>query len=357
MGVLRNIAGFVLRWLDAVAAFMVATIGRFVSPRVVRLVEDDDGSGFTLRLPKEVSSAPVRLRLDGTAAVPEFPESVAKSIRGNRVEVVLRPSRFIFRPLELPRRAIEFLDGIVRAQIDRLTPWAAGDAVFGWGRPTDIANERISVMVAATARTVVRPILQALSALGAASIVVLTAPADSPAAAASIKVYDQSVRGLLDPRRVSRILLVVLLVAAAAASVALAADFVIGGSLEARQSDLARSINARRIQLRGGQNVIARDATALLDRRKHETPATVIVLEALSEILPDDTYVTELHVEGNKLQIVGVTRDAPGLIRLIEHSPHFTRATFFAPTTRAPTDPGDRFHIEAHVEPVNTPRS
>jgi general secretion pathway protein L len=373
MSLLRNIAGFVLRWLEAVAGLLVATIGRFVSPRVVRLVEQDDGSGFMLRLPNEASneafkhapkqagkdapSAPARLRLDDPAAVPELPESVARSIRGNRVEIVLRPSRFVFRQLELPRRAIEFLDGIVRAQIDRLTPWAASDAVFGWGRPADVDNDRIAVMVAATARTMVRPILQAVSGMGAASIAVMTAPADGAAADTRIKVYDQSVRGLLDARRVSRFLLVLLLVAAGAASVALAADFIVGGDLEARQSDLARSINARRVELRGGQNGPTHDATALLDRRKRETPATVIVLEALSEILPDDTYVSELHVEGNKLQIVGVTRDAPGLIRLIEHSPHFTHATFFAPTTRAPTDPGDRFHIEAHIEPVNTPRS
>jgi general secretion pathway protein L len=355
MSALRNIAGFILRWLEAVAAFLVASIGRVVSPRVVRLVEEDDGSGFTLRLPKETSAVPARVQLDD--ATTELSESAARSIRGNRVEVVLRPSRFVFRQLELPRRAIGFLDGIVRAQIDRLTPWAAADAVFGWGRPADITNDRIAVMVASTARAMVRPILQAVSASGAASIAVLTAPADSPTAAASIKVYDQSVRGMLDARRVSRMLLVVLLLAAGAAGVALAADFVIGGDLAARQDDLARSINARRVLLRAGQGGVASDATALLVRRKHETPATVIVLEALSKILPDDTYVTELRVEGNKVQITGVTRDAPALIRLIEQSAHFTRATFFAPTTHAPTDPGDRFHIEAHVEPVNTPRS
>jgi general secretion pathway protein L len=94
-----------------------------------------------------------------------------------------------------------------------------------------------------------------------------------------------------------------------------------------------------------------------LERRKHQTPSSVIVLEVLSQILPDHTYVTELRIEGDKLRVMGVTRDAPGLIRLIEQSPHFTRATFFAPTTKAPTDPGERFHIEAQIEPVFQLRS
>ena len=87
----------------------------------------------------------------------------------------------------------------------------------------------------------------------------------------------------------------------------------------------------------------------LLAKRKQATPSSVMVLEALSRALPDSTYVTELRIEGDKVQVVGMTQDAPTLIRLLEQSPQFTRATFFAPTTRAANEPGERFHIEAHI--------
>jgi general secretion pathway protein L len=355
MTLLRDIGEFVIRWLEIVAAAIVAALGRFVSPRVVRITEEADGSGFTLR--KVDNGGRVeRLAADGGLAG-ALSREAAKAIKGNRVEIVLRPTRFVSRQVELPRRAVEFLDGIIRAQIDRLTPWSAADAVFGWGHPADIASDRISIMVVATARAALRPLIDTLSELGAASIAILTAPADGGAAAGTIKVYDQSIRGTLDAMRLSRILLLVLLVAAGAASLAVAADATLGARLEAREQDLTQEINQRRALLRGGQAAIARSASAVLDRRKQETPATVIVLEALSTILPDHTYVTELRVEGDKVQVIGVTQDAPGLIELIEQSPHFKRATFFAPTTRSATDPGERFHIEAHVEPVNTPRS
>ena len=114
-------------------------------------------------------------------------------------------------------------------------------------------------------------------------------------------------------------------------------------------------------RFRRGAPPFAPAATAAIVRRLRcwsgantKRPSSVIMLEALSQLLPDHTYVTELHLAGSKLQIVGITRDAPSLIPLIEQSKHFTRATFYAPTTRAPSDPGERFHIETRVEPKNT---
>ena len=164
--------------------------------------------------------------------------------------------------------------------------------------------------------------------------------------------------GHLDAARLSRALAIVLGVAARWRRCSRwSSSSYIGDSLGAQESELARQISARRAAIRAGSDGGDRSPVAALERRKYETPSSVIVLEALSRVLPDHTYVTELHLAGNKLQIVGITRDAPSLIPLIEQSQHFTRATFYAPTTRSPSDPGERFHIEARVEPKNTART
>ena len=171
-------------------------------------------------------------------------------------------------------------------------------------------------------------------------------------------MFEQSAAGALEVRQVRRLLVAGLVIVAVLAGLATASDIVIGsGSARARQNDVSRRIAERRGIIRAGNDAVTNSALAKLARRKNQTPANVIVLEALSNVLPDNTYVTELRIEGDKVQVVGITSDAPSLIRLIEQSPHFSRATFFAPTTRSPSDPGDRYHIEARIKPVFSPPS
>jgi general secretion pathway protein L len=342
-------------WIDCIANALIALRRRFSTSYTLHLVEGSD-SAFTA-VPADGTQQqdePGRVRIVDGELVGLLPEIFRTQARGNCIEVVLQPSRFMFRPLELPHRAAEFLDGIVRAQIDRLTPWPAEDAAFGWSGPSEIANDRIVVTVAATARASIVPFVQSLAGLGADSIAVSTVAPDQPTGATSIKVFEQKGRAALQIQSLRRALVAVLLAAALAAALAYAADGIVGGSLQARQDDVVRKIAADQASILarndGGDSV-----TAGLERRKQQTPSSVIVLEALSRIFPDDTYVTELRIVGNKMQVVGITRDAPSLIRLIAQSSYFAQASFFAPTTRSPSQRGENFHIEAQILPVFTP--
>jgi len=340
------------RWIESVAGTISALFDRPRSNRNVQIVEEEPDT-FTLHAAsgRKGKLPDLRIRIANGAVEGGVPERWAKMLRGSRAEMILRANRFLFRPLELPKRAIEFLDGIVRAQIDRLTPWTASEAVFGWTPPADAANDRIELTVAATARALVAPYVQAIADLGARSVAVLTVPGDAGSQAAPIRVFEQRARGVLEADRIRRVLAALFVVSGLAAVTSMGYAAVALDSLDAEQQALSRKIAARRAALRTGPE-FAVSARRMLERRKQTTPSTVIVLEALSQILPDHTFVTELRIEGDKLQVVGVTRDAPALIALIEQSPHFTHAAFYAPTTRTPGDPGERFHIEAHIKPI-----
>jgi len=335
-------------WTGTVAAAIVAGFDRVVSPRVVRLIEDDQG-GFAIETAGRPDNVPARIAFaDGALSTP----NLAPVIKGSRVEIVLQPTRFLFRPLELPARAADFLDGIVRAQIDRLTPWSASEAVFGCSPPVESGPESITTVIAATTRKVAMTYVQAVSIFHPAAIAVCTDVAERNAG--RVKVFEQKARGHLDAVRLSRALFAGLAGTAVCALLAVIAAAYVADSLGAQEDELARQISQRRAAIRASSDGGDRSPLAALERRKRETPASVIVLDALTQVLPDHTYVTELHMAGTKLQIVGITRDAPSLIPLIEQSQHFTRATFYAPTTRSSSEPGERFHIEARIEPKNT---
>jgi len=349
MNRLRQIGESFSRWIDSVAENVHSLIDRWRGvQRRVQLIEQEQDT-FTLHAVGSTNDASLpdqRIRIAQGAIAETLSADWLETFRGSRAELVLRPTRFMFRPLELPKRAAEFLDGIVRAQIDRLTPWTVSEAVYSWTPPIEAGNERIQLTVAATARAQVTPYVQALAALGATAIVVSTVPQEAAAGAAPLKVFEQQSRGALEITRIRRVLMLVLAAAAAMAVISIGVSSIAADSLDSEQQHLTRQISKRRAAMRqdGG------NAQRMLERRKQTTAASVIILEALSKVLPDHTFVTELRVEGGKVKVTGLTRDAPSLIRLIEQSPHFERATFFAPTTQQPGEPGERFHIEARLK-------
>lgn len=353
MKLLRLIIEAISCWVDSVAATINSIFEWMRSQRRVQFIEEENDT-FTFHL-VDSGKSPVlsdhRVQISSGSIVGTLPPKWVSTLRGSRIELVLQPSRFLFRPLELPKRAAEYLEGIVRSQIDRLTPWTANEAVFSWTPPTDAPNDRIHLMIAATARSMIAPYLGAISSLNAASIAVTTTQLNPHAETPPIKFPEQRTRSAVNVQRIRMILMATFLLSGLSAAAAIGISAIASDNLSAEQQELLRKISARKAAMR---NLSEGSALHALEKRKQTTPSSVVALEALSALLPDDTYVTEFRIDGEKLQIVGMTSDAPSLIRLIEQSPHFAHATFFAPTTRSPGTTKEQFHIESHINSVFT---
>ena len=344
--------------IDLVASTVATWVGRLDSPRSVKLVEEECGR-FVLQADQpNVGLSPIFLTSNVNAGqvIDAARDGAATGFSGARVELFLHPDRFLFRSIEFPGRAAEFLDGIVRSQIDRLTPWSAAEAAFGWSKSAAAGTDRIVVTIAAAELALVMPYIRAISHMGPHSVAVFTSMPDSSSGASPIKICEERAQDVSEIARIRRALIMLFVAGGIAAGTTIGAFTIVNAHVQSKQDDVAR----RMADLRPASGATSGTVAAALrevERRKRESPSTVIVLETLSRILPGHTYVTELRVEGNKLRLVGITRDAPSLIELIEQSSRFTRATFFGPTIRSPSEPGERFHIEAIIQPLGAPLS
>ncbi|OPH83988.1 PilN domain-containing protein [Nitrobacter vulgaris] len=336
-------------WIGTVAAALQTSVTRAMPQRRILLKQDATGDFAAIAISKQKGAAlsQITLRL---GQAPVLTEEWRAALRGSQLEIHMRADQVLFRTVDFPKQATDFLDGMVRAQIDRLTPWTADNAVYGMTAPTPAANERIALTLATTSRHAIQPLLDLASSLGAASVEGLIEPPDMEATTRPIRIFEKKLsRPETLATDIPRLLRLTLLGTGMATAATLVVSTYLGGVYDDQRQELQQRISQRRAALRIDQP--GESASSLLARRKQTSPSCVIVLEEISRTLPDSTYVTELRIDADKMQIVGLTRNAPSLIRLLEQSPQFSRATFFAPTTRDRNDPGERFHIEARLKP------
>jgi general secretion pathway protein L len=78
---------------------------------------------------------------------------------------------------------------------------------------------------------------------------------------------------------------------------------------------------------------------------------TVQILAALTNALPDGTFLTDFTLKSGDLTIDGQSSDAARLISVLSAAPGFHDPSFIAPVTRAINGQADLFSIRATVSP------
>ena len=99
-----------------------------------------------------------------------------------------------------------------------------------------------------------------------------------------------------------------------------------------------------------------RKEMAELDQIRSGEISKVEILEELTRLLPDTTWIWNLKYNGKEIELSGFADSASDLIPLLDRSPHFEKVEFLAPVTKEMQMRGDgnkekeRFKIKAKIE-------
>ncbi|MGH7036277.1 MAG: PilN domain-containing protein [Stellaceae bacterium] len=107
--------------------------------------------------------------------------------------------------------------------------------------------------------------------------------------------------------------------------------------------DLQKQIEAQR-----------RDQRVLVDRRR-KTPAVTELLDIITRLTPDNTFLTELQIGNDEVRLIGASTSATALLGLVDQSPSFRNAAFRSPITQDPKLNRERFDISAKIAPRGAP--
>lgn len=265
--------------------------------------------------------------------------------RGSRIVLALDADQVLHKILDLPLVADEGLRDLLYFELDRQTPYRPDQVRYDFriaGRDPAAGRMKVELLVAPV--EAVERLTARAAEWGLEPSAVTVSGLDDVAEPA----FDLSGEVQAAPSRGGRLGLAVLALLAAgllAAAVWLPLEAQRQAALEAEASlSEARKAAVAAADLR---DELDRRATAgsFLVRRKNETPMMTAVLADLTRLLPDDTWLFELHVRDDEVRARGYAPAASSILELIERAPAFRNARFTSPVTRVPGIEAERFDL------------
>ena len=276
-----------------------------------------------------------------------LPLGAVARLAGRR-PVLLRPppGTVLVKTHTVPTAARSDLDQMLRLELGRITPFEADAVHWQWEshpRPNDRAHQDIRLTI--VPRITLAPILDRLDRIG-------IHPRLLEIAGHPVRILDLQGDAASRSRRQSVVRLLAW-TAAALAVAALVLPFALQAwerhktenAIESLRPSMARAEALRR---KLDASSAGRDIVARQRARSGDVPA---ILAAVTRVLPDDTYLTDLTLRQRQLTIGGRSASAATLITALAADPLFRNVAFAAPVTRIEGSAVDVFSIRAEIAP------
>lgn len=340
-------------WLGELGALVPKPLRRAIAGRGDALLFEQSGGNLIVR--RATDGGVVELdRLDLSGPASGHRAAIHEIVRRNasrRTEIVLAlgGEQVLYKVLDLPATAESELRDLLYFELDRQTPYRPEQVRYDF-RVTDTnpVTKRMQVeMVVAPVEAVDRIIALAAD-WGLEPSVVTVAGIDNPAD----PEFDLSGGQREESHRLGRF--------AASALALLAAGLLATSIWLPLEAQRLAAVDAARILTEARNSaVVASDlrddldrmasAGSFLVRRKGETPMVTAVLADLTRLLPDETWLFELHIKGRKVRARGYAPAASTVLELIENSPAFSNPGFSSPVTRVKGVDAERFDLTFEV--------
>ena len=250
--------------------------------------------------------------------------------------VEIPPERLLSKVIDLPARAHAQLDRILSFEIARHFPFPAERVFYRYrviGRSATAAAAAapcVSVEIVAVPRDVVASILGELAAAGVrVGAIALRA---APAAAPLFLGRDP----LVPPQSTARTRR---LLAAGVAMMALIAAVSWPLAQQVRLAAMEREVAALKPSAEAAlrartERQRASDQAAAIAQLLAERPPLIAVLDVLSRVVPDGSWLTSLSISGREVVLQGLSPSAAAIALALGRDPHFGSVVFRSPVAR-----------------------
>jgi general secretion pathway protein L len=341
-------------WSGEIASLVPRTVRQSLSGRRGRQVLVLAGDGTAEFVQQGSGREETLARIDLDAARLAEARSILAAVRQRRgagTALRLPADTALSATMALPLAAEGNLDQVVAFELDRRTPFKH-EEVYHSQRvlQRDAAAKRLSVQLTVVPRRVVDEALALAERLGLALDRVEVAgdasgnllPARPPALAARLPSV-----------AVAALALLTVALAGAAAFIPLDRAHRAAAAL---QDEVAQSKRLAEESARLQKEIDAEiQESGFLAARKRQVPSASEILYAVTHMLPDDTWLSELEVSGGELRVTGYSESASTILALIDQSPRFANGAFRSPVTQDQRVKREQFNIAARIAPPSVP--
>lgn len=340
------IGRFLRWWAKELGSLIPSSLKRLLAPRPAAIVARMEGEEISLSLHRR------RRRVIGMLGMltHRAKRQLMRGVAEGRAETVLALPRdlVLHREVALPLAAEQTMTQVMRYEIDRVTPFAVEEIFYAHRiQRRDAAAGTLILDLFFVPRDQVEAPLEALRCAGlpAARLDLL----DTDGRPSSLNLLPPEVKGAWTwrGRLAAGLALLCLILGATQIGVTL-------NQREARAEALRAEVaEARRTAIARQETSAAASASDPLTiaafELKRQSPSALEILATVTEILPDDTYLEVLDLQGARLHLTGQSQDASRLLVLLEGHLLFAEPAFSAPITRNREEGGERFSLSLEI--------